>query len=120
MCVWCGKSGYDSGIGKSVYSIRVRDVLMCSERYDDDIPLVLPKTQLPPTRSDFSMQSEGIPRSCSAFAAVMPEEPAPMTQTDGSWVIAAVSSSKLTQASFKVPPLRPPLAGARDRAAPPP
>ena len=57
---------------------------MCSERYADDIPFLLPKTQLPPTRSDFSKQSNGIPRSCSAFAAAMPEEPAPMTQTDGS------------------------------------
>ena len=42
MCVWCGKSGYDFGIGKSEYSMRSRDVLMCSERYADDIPLVLP------------------------------------------------------------------------------
>ena len=30
---------------------------MCSVEYDADIPLVLPKTQLPPTRSDFSKQS---------------------------------------------------------------
>ena len=54
MCVWCGKSGYDFGIGKSEYSMRSREVLMCSERYADDIPFVLPHTQLPPTRSDFS------------------------------------------------------------------
>ena len=40
--------------------MRSRDVLMCSERYADDIPLALPKTQLPPTRSDFSKQSKGI------------------------------------------------------------
>ena len=32
MCVWCGKSGYVAGIGKSEYSIRSREVLMCSER----------------------------------------------------------------------------------------
>src|SRR3954469_21847597 len=79
MCVWCGKRGYHAGIGKSEYAIRSRDVLMCSERYDDDIPLVFLKTQLPPTRSDFSKQSNGMPRPCSAFAAAMPEEPAPIT-----------------------------------------
>src|ERR1700730_6865853 len=57
---------------------------MCSERYADDIPFLLPNTQFPPTRSDFSKQSNGIPRSCSAFAAAMPDEPAPMTQATGS------------------------------------
>ena len=54
MWVWCGKSGYDFGIGKSEYSMRSRDVLMCSERYAEDVPLELPHTQLPPTRSDLS------------------------------------------------------------------
>jgi hypothetical protein len=42
---------------------------------------MLPNTQLPPTRSDFSNQSNAIPRWWSAFAAAMPEDPAPMTQT---------------------------------------
>jgi hypothetical protein len=37
--VWCGKSGYDAGIGKSEYVMRSREVLMCSDRYADDIPL---------------------------------------------------------------------------------
>ncbi len=60
---------------------------MCSERYAEDIPLVLPNTQLPPTRSDFSKQSNGIPRSCSALAAAIPEEPAPITQAEGRLVI---------------------------------
>ena len=45
------------------------------------MPLLLPNTQLPPTRSDFSKQSKGIPRSCSALAAAIPEEPAPIRQT---------------------------------------
>src|ERR1700730_17726702 len=57
---------------------------MCSERYAEDIPFLLPNTQFPPTRSDFSKQSNGIPRSCSAFAAAMPDEPAPTTQATGS------------------------------------
>ena len=57
---------------------------MCSERYADDIPLRFLNTQLPPTRSDASKQSNSKPRSCSALAAAMPEEPAPITQTDGS------------------------------------
>src|SRR5881398_209612 len=89
MWVWCGKSGYDLGIGKSEYSIRSREVLMCSDRYADDIPLRLPNTQLPPTRSDFSKQSNGIPRSWSALAAAIPEEPAPITAAWGSSVIAS-------------------------------
>jgi hypothetical protein len=29
-------------MGKSGYSMRSREVLMCSERYEDDIPFVLP------------------------------------------------------------------------------
>src|SRR3954451_18132088 len=84
MWVWCGKSGYDFGIGKSGNSIRSRDVLLCSERYDDDIPLRFLKTQLPPTRSDFSKQSNSNPPWWSTLAAAMPEEPAPMTHTVGS------------------------------------
>ena len=93
MCAWWGKSGYDFGIGKSEYSIRSREVLMCSERYADDIPFVLPKTQLPPTRSDASKQSKGTPRSASALAAAMPEEPAPMMQTVGSALIKVTPPS---------------------------
>jgi hypothetical protein len=87
MWVWCGKSGYDLGIGKSEYCMRSREVLMCSDRYAEDIPLPLPNTQFPPTWSDFSKQSNGIPRSCSAFAAAIPEEPAPITHTRGSEVL---------------------------------
>ena len=45
------------------------------------MPFLFPNTQLPPTRSDFSKQSNGIPRSYSAFAAAIPEEPAPIRQT---------------------------------------
>src|SRR3954470_8317370 len=89
MCVWCGKSGYDLGIGKSEYSIRSREVLMCSERYDDDMPLVFLNTQLPPTRSDASKQSKSNPAVWSAFAAAIPDEPAPITQTRGSVDIPA-------------------------------
>src|SRR4051794_21449214 len=84
MCVWCGKSGYDFGIGKSENSMRSREVLMCSERYADETPLLFLNTQLPPTRSDPSKQSKSNPRWCSALAAAIPEDPAPMTQTLGS------------------------------------
>ena len=45
------------------------------------MPFVLPNTQFPPTRSDFSKQSKAIPRSCRALAAAIPEDPAPMMQT---------------------------------------
>ena len=34
--------------------MRSREVLMCSERYEDEIPFLFPKTQLPPTRSPSS------------------------------------------------------------------
>src|SRR3954468_15143038 len=64
--------------------MRSREVLMCSDRYADDIPLRLPNTQFPPTRSLFSKQSNAIPASLSFFAAAMPDEPAPMTQAVGS------------------------------------
>jgi len=47
------------------------------------MPLRLPNTQLPPTSSDFSKQSNGIPRSCRALTAAMPEEPAPITHARG-------------------------------------
>src|SRR5918998_4670621 len=63
---------------------------MCSERYAADIPLRLPKTQLPPTRSDFSKTSNGTPASWSFFAAAMPDEPAPMMQALGSEVDTGV------------------------------
>ncbi len=56
---------------------------MCSVEYDEDIPLRLPNTQLPPTLSEASKQSKGMPRSASAFAAVIPEEPAPMMHARG-------------------------------------
>ena len=55
---------------------------MCSDRYADDMPLEFLKTQLPPTRSVFSKQSNAIPRWASALTAAMPDEPAPMTQTE--------------------------------------
>src|SRR5918998_3287259 len=64
---------------------------MCSERYAADIPLRLPKTQLPPTRSDFSKTSNGIPASASFFAAAMPDEPAPMMQALGNEVDTSVN-----------------------------
>src|SRR5947209_20526197 len=98
MWVWCGKSGYDLGIGKSEYSIRSREVLMCSDRYADDIPLALPNTQLPPTRSDFSKQSNGMPRSWRALAAAIPEDPAPIRHADGSSVVLPVSGTRATVA----------------------
>src|SRR3954467_3637559 len=63
--------------------MRAREVLMCSERYADDIPLRLPKTQLPPTLSLFSKQSNGMPASFSFLAAAMPDEPAPITHALG-------------------------------------
>ncbi len=53
---------------------------MNRSRYAADIPFLFPNTQLPPTRSDFSKQSNSMPRSCRAFAAAMPDEPAPMMQ----------------------------------------
>src|SRR3954453_13035962 len=63
--------------------MRSRLVLMCRLRYADDIPLRLPKTQLPPTRSLFSKTSIGMPASFSFLAAAMPDEPAPMMQAFG-------------------------------------
>src|SRR5258708_17859812 len=47
------------------------------------MPFLLPKTQLPPTRSPLSKQSNGTPRCWRTLAAVIPEEPAPMMQTSG-------------------------------------
>src|SRR3954468_2762928 len=64
--------------------MRSREVLMCSVRYADDIRFLLPNTQLPPTRSLFSKQSNGIPASFSFLAAAMPDEPAPMMHAVGS------------------------------------
>jgi hypothetical protein len=75
-------------MGNSAYAMRSRDVLMCSERYDDDMPLAFLNTQLPPTRSDASMHSTSNPSACSALVAAMPDEPAPITQTLGSRAIA--------------------------------
>src|SRR3954452_16419584 len=71
-------------MGKSEYSMRAREVLMCSERYADDIPFRLPNTQLPPTLSLFSKQSNGMPASLSLLAAAMPDDPAPITHAVGS------------------------------------
>src|SRR6478752_10687163 len=87
MSAWWQKSGQSFGIGKSEYSMRSRDVLMCSERYAEDIPLALPKAQLPPTSSESSKQSKGTPCSARTLAPAMPEEPAPMMQTVGSALI---------------------------------
>ena len=56
---------------------------MWSERYAADAPLRLPNTHTPPTRSDASKQSNGMPRSCSSLTAAIPDDPAPITQTDG-------------------------------------
>src|SRR4051812_14694946 len=64
--------------------MRSRLVLMCRLRYADDIPLRLPNTQLPPTRSLFSKTSNGTCASWSFLAAAMPDEPAPMMQAVGS------------------------------------
>src|SRR3954447_19401492 len=62
---------------------------MCSDRYDDEMPFALPQTQLPPTRSDSSKQSNGMPRSFSTLAAAMPLDPAPTMQTLGSGIGSA-------------------------------
>ena len=66
---------------------------MCSERYADDIPLALPKAQLPPTSSEASKQSNGTPCSARTLAPAMPEEPAPMMQTLGSALIKVTGPS---------------------------
>src|SRR5438105_10622491 len=68
--------------------MRSREVLMWSDRYAEDIPLRFANTQFPPTRSDFSKQSNGIPRSWSALAAAITEEPAPITAAWGNSVMA--------------------------------
>src|SRR5271155_575250 len=65
------------------------------------MPLRFSNTQLPPMRSDFSKQSNGIPRSCSALTAVMPEEPAPITQTLGSSCRCCRSSSPDMRLRFR-------------------
>jgi hypothetical protein len=75
---------------------------MCRSRYAADIPLRLPKTQLPPTRSDASKQSAAIPRSWSALAAAIPDEPAPMIAAVGSVGVRMTASraQKVTGASL--------------------
>src|SRR5947208_462451 len=86
--------------------MRSRDVLMCSDRYAADIPLRLPKTQLPPTRSDFSKTSISMPASRSFFAAAIPDDPAPITQALGSfdWDIAPPADDKSDSGvSFAIP-----------------
>ena len=62
------------------------------------MPFLLPKTQLPPTRSEASKHVNGTPRSWSALAAAIPEEPAPMTAAVGRLGIAP-ASQKVTHAS---------------------
>src|SRR5687767_11330301 len=79
--------------------MRSRDVLMCRSRYAEETPFLLRNTQLPPTRSDSSKQSNGMPRSFRALAPAIPEEPAPITQTRGSLVMAREATAKLTRAS---------------------
>src|SRR4051794_14428387 len=98
MCEWWGKSGRSLGIGKSEYSMRSRDVLMCSERYAADMPLRFPNAQLPPISSDFSNTSSGMPCSCRTFAPAIPEDPAPMMATVGSCVMTP--PRKMTGASL--------------------
>jgi hypothetical protein len=66
------------GIGKSEKAILSREVLMCSERYADDIPFLFLKTQFPPTRSDASIQSNGMPSCEKTLAVAIPLAPAPM------------------------------------------
>ena len=53
---------------------------MWSERYAELTPLSLSYRQLPPTPDPISKQSKSIPSACSTWAALMPEEPAPMMQ----------------------------------------
>src|SRR3982074_1313560 len=81
---------------------------MCSDRYAEDTPFLLPKTQLPPIRSDFSKQSNGIERSGSALAPAIPDEPAPITHARGSWTIEHQPSKKMTGASTWQAPMRRP------------
>src|ERR1700726_1030436 len=57
---------------------------MCSERYAEETPLGFWKYQLPPTSSDLSKHVCGTPKSDSAFHAVKPLTPAPITHTFGS------------------------------------
>src|SRR5258705_12908425 len=79
--------------------MRSRDVLMCRSRYADETRFLLAKTQFPPTRSESSKQSNGIPRSFRAFAPAIPDEPAPITQTRGSVLMAKQPTAKVTRAS---------------------
>jgi hypothetical protein len=55
------------------------------------MPFLLAKTQLPPMRSLLSKQSTAMPRSCIAFVAAMPDEPAPITAVEGSLVLIAAT-----------------------------
>src|SRR3954464_883096 len=80
--------------------MRSRLVLMCRLRYADDIPLRLPNTQLPPTRSLFSKTSNEMPASWSFLAAAIPEEPAPMMQAVGSTVVMVAKND--TTVNFDV------------------
>src|SRR3712207_1007088 len=94
---------------------------MCRKRYAADIPFLLPNTQLPPTRSDFSKQSNAIPRWCNAFAAAMPDDPAPMTAAFGKVAMNPFSPSRyevdarviLAAAALVLLALAPPAAAQR-------
>src|SRR5262249_9151241 len=75
-------------MGKSSSWRRSFEVSMCSERYAAERRFLFLKTQLPPTRSLISKQSNGTPLSLSAFAIETPLIPAPMMHALGSDAIA--------------------------------
>jgi 8-oxo-dGTP diphosphatase len=50
---------------------------------------------LPPTRSDFSKQSNAIPRRASALTAAMPDDPAPITHTESDTSVNFTRASTL-------------------------
>ncbi len=56
---------------------------MWRERYAADIPLSFLYRQIPPTSEPFSKQENSTPRSSRFWQAVIPEDPAPITQTRG-------------------------------------
>src|ERR1700709_2856078 len=61
------------------------------------MPFLLSKTQLPPTRSEASKQSNGSPLSCSACAPAMPDEPAPMIAVVARLVMCSAGLQKTAQ-----------------------
>src|SRR4051794_28711457 len=56
---------------------------MCSDRYADERPFLFLNSQLPPTSSLISKQSNGTPLSLSALAMDNPLMPAPTMQALG-------------------------------------